>query len=65
MPKIRRGKEELHVLLRALADNMDYRGGGGGLSLVLSIPMHVIKSLQTFINSDLFCLGLECFDVIG
>lgn len=28
MPKIRRGKEELHVLLRALADNMDYRGGG-------------------------------------
>lgn len=63
MPKIRRGKEELHVLLRALTDNMDYRGGC--LSLVLSIPMHVIKSLQTFINSDLFCLGLECFDVIG
>lgn len=28
MPKIRRGKEELHVLLRALTDNMDYRGGG-------------------------------------
>lgn len=29
MPKIRRGKEELHVLPRALTDNMDYRGGGG------------------------------------
>lgn len=29
MPKIRRGKEELHVLLRALTDNMDYRKGGG------------------------------------
>lgn len=51
MPKIRRGKEELHVLLRALTDNMDYRGGGC-LSLVLSIQMHVIKSLQTFITSD-------------
>lgn len=30
MPKIRRGKEELHVLPRALTDNMDYPGGGGG-----------------------------------
>lgn len=67
MPKTRCGKEELHVLLRALTDNMDYREGGGeGVPIArLKYSMHVIKSLQTFINSDLFCLGLECFDVIG
>lgn len=68
MPKIRRGKEELHVLREHLLTIWITGGGGWGggcLSLVLSIPMHVIKSLQTFVNSDLFCLGLECFDVIG
>lgn len=63
MPKTRCGKEELHLLLRALTDNMDYREGVPIARLKYS--MHVIKSLQTFINSDLFCLGLECFDVIG